>query len=217
MHRARQHLLSTSNFFCLPRSSFWTFPQTTAHGHPHWCHFWMNEVISCSPRFVFLIDKSRSSTNFSLSSKDPLRRRFSNALQWFTLLCDITDRQVNDLINKARVAEVHISPDLLASSRTLQHSMMTPLFLITPTIPPATPSADGSFQTPSSSTIESTPQPPITPSAQRAGDCPTDTRPSNYLRSKCALCFGGDITQGSLPWYVLWMLFSLVLYTYVIF
>ncbi|KAJ3714856.1 hypothetical protein C8R42DRAFT_590975 [Lentinula raphanica] len=99
------------------------------------------------------------SQGFHLKGQDPLRRRFSNALQWYNTLVQVSTYYID------RVVEEDRDQHLVALGRS---SSVT----------------DSIDNAPSRQVEEEGPA--------RSEDEPTRDRPSDYLRRRCPLCFGGS-------------------------
>lgn len=110
--------------------------------------------------------------------KDPLRRRFANALQWYNRLQQSTNVFVDGVLQNSRQA---IQVD--AEDTNFTHENL-----------PArnNPQSEGLF------TPENSPSPASDEEDQRPGKrgcrepaSSTHTRPSDYLCARCPICFGG--------------------------
>ncbi|KAK7025348.1 hypothetical protein VNI00_016059 [Paramarasmius palmivorus] len=125
-----------------------------------------------------------SSQGYHLHGEDPIRRRFSNALHWYNALKDRARLFVDDLLcntrsNMLRTPDYETSPATTPDITSYLHTHNAPsseFSSSTPTSPcPVDCDAD------STSSHDSSPQ----------SDMPKLERPSDYLRSRCPLCFGG--------------------------
>ncbi|RDB18910.1 hypothetical protein Hypma_014431 [Hypsizygus marmoreus] len=192
------------------------------------------------------VESFLSKQGYKLTTKDSLRKRFSNALLWYNALQDATTRHVNSILEHARRTQFDIDDgvDTLSSASTAvnpstldtddgmsAHSSADDGLLIS-----GEPSAPTTSRTPSRrATVEEvededTPRPAAPqnslilettdshqptstskrtrtdeaedfdgdPNTQRPNPFPSPpprTRPSEYLRSRCPLCFGGQFPR----------------------
>ncbi|KAF8180298.1 hypothetical protein K438DRAFT_1603033 [Mycena galopus ATCC 62051] len=146
-----------------------------------------------------------ASRGYKLTTKDTLRIRFTNALEWYTTLRNTVGAEIEKLLNAARhivrgdeiIAEPEPDPTTVGDSAP--PSTPVPSTPSTRT-PPATPVRDGP---------NSSPSPPPRPQHKRRRepqepqdddkpaapnpfpDPPPRTRVSDYLLSRCPACFGG--------------------------
>ncbi|KAJ7193765.1 hypothetical protein B0H12DRAFT_1039333 [Mycena haematopus] len=152
----------------------------------------LNNTAFCNTLEGFL-----ASRGYKLTTKETLRVRFSNALQWYTTLRNGVAAEVDKLMNAARQLLRGDEIDPPASSED--------------TTPPSTPTPPGSRPTtpfPRRSHVDTD-----TPRGKRARtnvsdddedsdeepetapnpfpDAPPRSRPSDYLISRCPACFGG--------------------------
>lgn len=174
---------------------------------------WPGECSLCFYVFVVLIHY-----------QDNLRRRFSNASRWYSTLLDAVQVRVQDVLEDSRpdvllsqVERETLTP--LPSSSPVLSPASSPTVdgfqeaTKSPSIPscPSSPAlshpdhllshSDTPFPPTSSppSCRTSLPPPSSPTSEHHTGheepDPPNRTRPSAYLRRKCAMCFGGDRTH----------------------
>ncbi|KAJ3968127.1 hypothetical protein EV361DRAFT_806133 [Lentinula raphanica] len=99
-----------------------------------------------------------NSRGYQLKGQDPLRRRFSNSLQWYNTLLQVTTHYVDRVVAEGRSSALagSLSPEVLGISS-------------------ATEIEEDGFMHRSLDDDE---------------ECSRD-RPSEYLRQRCPLCFGG--------------------------
>ncbi|KAJ3978702.1 hypothetical protein F5890DRAFT_1389853, partial [Lentinula detonsa] len=137
---------------------------------------------------------------YRLPGEDPLRRRFANALQWFVTLHDQASTKINSILNTARA-------QIIPSSMANIPAKRSPLFHCeranVAEYNPRTNRASNSGSADSSDREDAN-----TSGRKRArssdesddDDYARETeprslsRPSEYLRSRCPLCFGGYST-----------------------
>lgn len=126
-----------------------------------------------------------------------LRRRFTNTLRWYHALLDVTEIYVQDLLQGARV----LMRSLPEQPRSRPESPLPPSSPPAPSSP-VTASPRSSF--PPSPSSRSSPLPEQsdapqthTPVAQEPADALPEplTHPSQYLRRRCMLCFGGEVAH----------------------
>ncbi|KAJ3709644.1 hypothetical protein DFJ43DRAFT_1162491 [Lentinula guzmanii] len=138
---------------------------------------------------------------YRLPGEDPLRRRFANALQWFVTLHDQASTKINSILNTARA-------QIIPSSMANIPAKRSPLFHCeranVAEYNPRTNRASNSGSADSSDREDAN-----TSGCKRArsfdeSDDDDDareseprslSRPSEYLRSRCPLCFGGYSTE----------------------
>lgn len=101
-----------------------------------------------------------------------MRRRFGNALQWYYVLVDQTNQHVRNSLDQAR--HVLLSDNALKASTPGEQASSSP-----PATPPPSSSPPPASSPPPSAAGQSSTQEPL-------------TRPSDYLRRRCPLCFGGS-------------------------
>ncbi|KAL0571743.1 hypothetical protein V5O48_010214 [Marasmius crinis-equi] len=124
---------------------------------------------------------------YRMQGQDPLRRRFSNALQWFSSLKHATKSLVNQILSECR--------DMKPSESTEDHHPLPP-DSSPPSSRPTSPLRSSSPQ-PSDTENDDISTPPEADEwarkRARVDDerLPPLDRPSEYLRSRCPLCFGG--------------------------
>ncbi|KAJ7854158.1 hypothetical protein B0H14DRAFT_3085541 [Mycena olivaceomarginata] len=145
-----------------------------------------------------------ASRGYKLTTKDTLRVRFANALEWYTTLRTMVGNEIDKLLNATR--QILRGDEISDPPATPAQSSAVPSA-------PATPVAGASF--PLSSPTASVPPPPsgrprpgkrqrahvseeTDSEDEGAGDAPNPfpdppprTRPSDYLISRCPACFGG--------------------------
>ncbi|KAJ7866947.1 hypothetical protein B0H14DRAFT_3442077 [Mycena olivaceomarginata] len=154
--------------------------------------------------FCNTLEGFHASRGYKLTTKDTLRVRFANALEWYTTLRTMVGNEIDKLLNATR--QILRGDEISDPPATPAQSSAVPSA-------PATPVAGTPF--PPSSPTASVPPPP----SGRAGpgkryrahvseetdsedkgaggapnpfpDPPPRTRPSNYLISRCPACFGG--------------------------
>ncbi|EEB99623.1 hypothetical protein MPER_00665 [Moniliophthora perniciosa FA553] len=109
------------------------------------------------------------SSGYQLHGKDPLRRRFANALQWYGTMKNAVETHVKNTLALAR--EGILQP----------HSKLDPHMTPSDYVSTGDGAGDDSI-------------PDYCASKRRRLNTPTPAvdRPSEYLRSRCPLCFGGD-------------------------
>ncbi|KAJ3729813.1 hypothetical protein C8R42DRAFT_569495, partial [Lentinula raphanica] len=107
------------------------------------------------------------SQGYHLHSQEPLRRRFANALQWFNTLQDVATQYIDNVIENTRTSE---------SSRT--------------------PSTSSAHDTDTNDNDTDDPRHKRGRHIQEgtAGEGDGKSCPSEYLRRRCPLCFGGTST-----------------------
>ncbi|KAK6971788.1 hypothetical protein R3P38DRAFT_3336656 [Favolaschia claudopus] len=120
---------------------------------------------------------------YKLSNRNALRRRFGNALEWYSAMRDLTAAKIDAAISTARESLAAEAPE---------------------TPPPSAPSSPTKRRRPDTPPPDSSPpsSPPASPSKRRRQRAPSPspstsslpeerTRPSEYLRWLCPACFGG--------------------------
>jgi hypothetical protein len=124
--------------------------------------------------------------------QDTLRRRFGNALRWYYSLVNVTDHHVKEALETARASLT--SDRDPATEGTHNLSVLGTLrfiviiqdpLLSSFVVPPVAPAPSSS---PSPHPPPASPHPPQNSDNARA---PPLSRPSDYLRRRCPLCFGG--------------------------
>ncbi|KAK6974115.1 hypothetical protein R3P38DRAFT_3335893 [Favolaschia claudopus] len=140
---------------------------------------------------------------YKLSNRNALRRRFGNALEWYSAMRDLTTAKIDAAISSARHSLAPEAPETPRAVNTpLPHSSPAPTPLSSPTkrrradtpppdsSPPSSPPAS-----PSKRRRQRPPSPSSSPPPSRAEypfNLPEErTRPSEYLRAICPACFGG--------------------------
>ncbi|KAJ7318477.1 hypothetical protein DFH08DRAFT_971233 [Mycena albidolilacea] len=145
-----------------------------------------------------------ASRGYKLTTKDTLRVRFANALEWYTTLRTVVGNEIDKLLNATR--QILRGDEISDPPATPAQSSAVPSA-------PAAPLAGAPF--PPSSPTASVPPPPSGQAGpgkrhrahvseetdsedEGAGDAPNPfpdppprTRPSDYLISRCPACFGG--------------------------
>ncbi|KAL0568523.1 hypothetical protein V5O48_013464 [Marasmius crinis-equi] len=148
------------------------------------------------------VEEFLAGQGYRLRGQDPLRRRFSNALQWYGSLKHATKDFVHRILEKCRSDLRSVSADESpASSRP--SSPMSPYDFPPETSPPSSrPSSRVSLRN-SSEEGEDDSTRSNSPLYEDDGEAeqkrrrteedvpPPLDRPSEYLRSRCPLCFGG--------------------------
>ena len=110
--------------------------------------------------------------SYKLETRDAIRRRFGNALQWYGHLIAQKELLISGVINEGRLKiEADIKPPLESEDLIEEGQNQEP----PPSSSPTPTGDDASDQ--SHETTKATPDIP---------------RPSEYLRQRCPLCFGGD-------------------------
>ncbi|KAF8054925.1 hypothetical protein FPV67DRAFT_1598916, partial [Lyophyllum atratum] len=160
-----------------------------------------NNTAWCKTVEIFL-----SKQGYKLATEDSLRKRFGNALLWYNVLKDESTLYVDKILSKTRSTQIGLEDGLVISRPVTPGALSS-------TVPssPAVPGADGAFNvqgTPGLSTAgggladgsrghglkrpreASDDTPPSNP----FGDPLPRARPSDYLRSRCPLCFGGTFS-----------------------
>lgn len=121
------------------------------------------------------------SRSYKLESRDAMWRRFGNALQWYGNLVAQKELLISGVINESRLENQSHSAtlsDTYDSDGEVQNHE-----------PP--PSSSPSFATDYDSEQGHESQEP------RSSKPETPPRPSEYLRQRCPLCFGGDEPHNS--------------------
>lgn len=129
--------------------------------------------------------------------QDTLRRRFASCLRWYYALLDATEAYIQDLLQQTR--------------QNMESNGVSPVVSSPPSLPPSSPPALSSPILTPSELPESFPaETPAFTSAGRSGQgnapapAPADRaepmpppleRPSEYLRRRCHLCFGGAVAH----------------------
>ncbi|KAL0568779.1 hypothetical protein V5O48_013194, partial [Marasmius crinis-equi] len=106
------------------------------------------------------------SMGYNMSGKDPLRRRFTNCFNWFLRLKEITKSRVDDFIEEVRESAKSEAEEGGGAEEAMSEN-----------------DDSGAENTGGTSKKE----------RLEAGK---RSRPSEYLRSRCPLCFGGDYSGG---------------------
>ncbi|KAJ3720315.1 hypothetical protein C8R42DRAFT_582613, partial [Lentinula raphanica] len=107
---------------------------------------------------------------YQMKGKDPLRRRFTMALRWYNALQQATTQSVDSYLE-------------------IERQQLT---AVAPSSPPSTPTAE--------TEAESSGDRPSKRARHEEEECTiAGSRPSQYLRSRCPLCFGGksDFAHGT--------------------
>ncbi|GBE84392.1 hypothetical protein SCP_0603710 [Sparassis crispa] len=109
---------------------------------------------------------------YKLTTRDSLHRRFGNALLWYSNLVNATDRHIQSILERARPPPLRDASTPPAAERAER----------LPTFQASNDAEEGIEPDP-----ENVQQPEGTPfSGASHGE-----RPSEYLRARCPLCFGG--------------------------
>jgi hypothetical protein len=113
------------------------------------------------------------SRSYKLESRDAIRRRFGNALQWYGNLIAQKELLISGIINESRTGmEGH--DDLSSEYKELDEESYGPPLTSSPA-PSTDDTSDASHDD------------------QETTNATSDIhRPSLYLRQRCPLCFGGD-------------------------
>ncbi|KAK6987448.1 hypothetical protein R3P38DRAFT_2574747 [Favolaschia claudopus] len=145
---------------------------------------------------------------YKLSNRNALRRRFGNALEWYSAMRDLTAAKIDAAISTARESLAAEAPETPRAADTpLPASSPAPSAPSSPTkrrrpdtpppdssppsSPPASPSKRRRQRAPSPSPSTSSSSPPPA-QADYPFSLPEErTRPSEYLRWLCPACFGG--------------------------
>jgi hypothetical protein len=139
----------------------------------------VNELFVCSPpnttAWCDSLEAFLGSHTYKLESKDAIRRHFGNALQWYGNLIAQKDLLISGVINEGRLkylAEAGSSLELDDIDR-----------------------GDQNYEPPPSSSPTSVADDASDDSHESQNTTNTDSDlpcPSEYLRKRCPLCFGGD-------------------------
>jgi hypothetical protein len=165
------------------------------------CRIAPNYTAWCSAATEFL-----GAQGYHLPGDDPLRRRFANALQWFMSLVDMTSARIDSILHEVRA-------DLVASSAVTgtyrspaEHCGETP----TETGESTDSENDTDREQRNRVTFEEVVDEEVEPREARkrnredssdedewdpsASDARPEplARPTEYLRTRCPLCFGGS-------------------------
>ncbi|KAJ3715841.1 hypothetical protein C8R42DRAFT_544498, partial [Lentinula raphanica] len=126
--------------------------------------------------WVDTINDFLNSQGYHLSGKDPLRRRFGNALQWYNSLQDLTTNFVDSALATARDGNVDEDASGAEEAETETEELER---------------EDGTQQDDSdrSSTASHEAKRPL---CIRDEEQTPLCRPTEYLRARCPLCFGGQ-------------------------
>ncbi|KAG6847175.1 hypothetical protein H0H93_009716, partial [Arthromyces matolae] len=132
-------------------------------------------------------------------SQDSLRRRFSNALQWYNMLQDITEKHVDDQLADARVELTGYRDGTLETERN-------ELIEDEGREPGGAVMASEVIESESSSPCVGEKRALSSDSDEDVEDVHEDEvfppplkrdRPSDYLRLRCPLCFGGEFPRSN--------------------
>ncbi|KAK7435294.1 hypothetical protein VKT23_019739 [Stygiomarasmius scandens] len=140
------------------------------------------------------------SQGYKLKGKDPLRRRFGNALCWFNSLQSATDMHVRSLLEHTRseIREPLLSVSAPSRTRSRLHQASVEEVEDEDTAshvdPDPTSSIDIEFDTTPGQDSRKRHHSSEDRCEGEEGSVPLD-RPSEYLRSRCPVCFGGDFNQ----------------------
>ncbi|KIK49998.1 hypothetical protein GYMLUDRAFT_253368 [Collybiopsis luxurians FD-317 M1] len=142
------------------------------------------------------------SQGYRLPGEDPLRRRFSNALQWFVSLHDAAMTQVNALLDDVRRQLIPTSCGKPIAKTPATHcdNKLPRVSGAEEVEQAAGPSCHVRFQDEIGNSnrkrdrcSESADEDEVSHPSQEQEQLP---RPSEYLRSQCPLCFGGSNVEG---------------------
>ncbi|KAF8059310.1 hypothetical protein FPV67DRAFT_1426412 [Lyophyllum atratum] len=162
---------------------------------------------------------------YKLTTQDSLRRRFSNALQWYNTLQDATTKYVDSKLSQARQAATRLHDGAQEDCPSLEHdtndgrdhiptsAIPSPSRSSAPPAPSSNPRTPTRQATVEDVDDEETPVPLRTapkrrrPAADLEDEHPVAVpsqpfphptpreRPSDYLRARCPLCFGGEFPR----------------------
>ncbi|KAK7459520.1 hypothetical protein VKT23_009503 [Stygiomarasmius scandens] len=148
---------------------------------------------------------------YRLEGKDPLRRRFRNTLQWFNSLQAACERHVNDVLADSRLA-IECEEEHFPS----QEQVPAPIHSRRPSVTVEDVEDEETIrirknQVPMSEidiefTDQNTPNKDFTRKRHHSHEDHfqpiAQSRPSEYLRSRCPICFGGefDVDKDRLTW-----------------
>ncbi|KAJ3712522.1 hypothetical protein C8R42DRAFT_594593 [Lentinula raphanica] len=127
--------------------------------------------------WVDAISDFLNSLGYQLPGKDPLRRRFGNALQWYNALQDLTTNFVDSALaigRRGNVNEDYVGAEEAESEREGELE------------PEEVNEQVGSDRGSTSSPVAKR------PSRTRDEESTPLSRPTEYLRARCPLCFGGQ-------------------------
>lgn len=142
-------------------------------------------------------------SSFINSEQNSLRRRFSNCLRWYYTLLDSTEVHIQNSLNVVRQDLLDGKHPAMSVAPSSSVSPSTPVL---PPLSPSSPPLPSSPLPASSPPLASSPLPassPPLPSSPPPDRDPfpdgpgSDTleRPSEYLRRRCHLCFGGKVVH----------------------
>ncbi|THU86821.1 hypothetical protein K435DRAFT_682930 [Dendrothele bispora CBS 962.96] len=146
------------------------------------------------------------SQGHKLVGQDPLRRRFGNALQWFNSLQAITVKHVKTILEETRAQSHNDSaPGPQVNSPTSDNTVTTPRENTTSSDfgPMQNASADFDMGFSDDQQIgegSSHKRPHSSDHMEHMGtdrDKPPPNRPSEYLRARCPVCFGGKFDRNN--------------------
>ncbi|KAK7008496.1 hypothetical protein R3P38DRAFT_2643653 [Favolaschia claudopus] len=157
--------------------------------------------------FTKALEVTLINRGYKLDSENSLRRRFGHALQWYTHLCNVTQKTIDTLVRTAR--GMHLSPDPLPPplpSETSPHSPQSnndedeesspahaslqtpsPLETAPTTLAVAGRKRAHSILSDDTDSEDESPHPAVNPFPEP----PPRSRPSDYLIECCPLCFAG--------------------------
>ena len=120
-----------------------------------------------------------------------MRWRFGNAFNWYNVLVDETDKHVDGIITTARnpTESIESTPRAPATSSSSQSCLTSPSKhwrATSPTV--STSSQENMYEDSEQKQAKAVANPFSVP-------VPRD-RPSEYLRERCSLCFGGESQKG---------------------
>lgn len=160
-----------------------------------------NYTAWCSAATDFL-----ASLGYHLPGDDPLRRRFTNALQWYISLNDMATARIDSTLQRVRIQYIadanptplHLSP----KSHCQEGSRRAEDSLSEEGDEPPRSARDSPRSVTVEDVVDKEDQQRESRKRTRTESVSSDewdpaedhtplTRPSEYLRSRCALCFGG--------------------------
>ncbi|KAF5374692.1 hypothetical protein D9615_008922 [Tricholomella constricta] len=158
------------------------------------------------------VEEFLDSQGYKLTTQGSLRRRFSNALQWYNMLQDATTKHVDmELTQVRRVVTGDRHGSLVDGSANVEHSTAPPTLSTSPDEVPkvripnipsrhrvtveALDTEDEEIREPHSPSKRrraAEEEEPFSMSSQPFPVPVARGRPSDYLRTRCPLCFGGE-------------------------
>ncbi|KAG6846917.1 hypothetical protein H0H93_011144, partial [Arthromyces matolae] len=153
-----------------------------------------NHTAWCKTLETFLND-----LGYKLKTEDSLRKRFSNALHWYNVLQDATMQHVDEVLTTTRHITVKLQDgQVISQEEEGINALVAPQEEEEPAepvvshveVPPSSPSppAHNRKRRRDSDIRDESPENPFPDALPRQ-------RPSDYLRSRCPLCFGGDFPR----------------------